>query len=275
MSAISYLSPQIETVLGYPLSDWEERGFWMQVTHPDDRDEVMAESTRASATGEPYRQEYRMIARDGRVVWIHDESVIVHDADGRPLYWQGVMMDVTERKHTEEQLRQAEERHRALIEHIPAVVYRESPEGDPAKFYISPQVHDLFGHTPQAWTWTPDFWRSGIHPDDQAFVYEIDDRSNETKEPYSVDYRFRHADGRWIWVHDEATFLSERDDEGYWQGFLLDITERKHAEDQLREAELKFRTIVEQNQAIFYTRRSIRRTRRCRSRPTSHRATPT
>ena len=59
-------------------------GFWMQVTHPDDRDEVMAESTRASATGEPYRQEYRMIARDGRVVWIHDESVIVHDADGRP-----------------------------------------------------------------------------------------------------------------------------------------------------------------------------------------------
>ena len=108
MSVISYLSPQIETVLGYPLSDWEERGFWMKVTHPDDRDDVMAESARASATLEPYRQEYRLIARDGRVVWIHDESVIVHDADGRPLYWQGVMMDVTERKHTEDQLRQAE-----------------------------------------------------------------------------------------------------------------------------------------------------------------------
>ncbi|MGZ8629533.1 MAG: PAS domain-containing protein [Actinomycetota bacterium] len=253
LSVIAYLSPQIETVLGYPLGEWEAPGFWMQVTHPDDRDEVMAESARTNDTGEPYRQEYRMVARDGGVIWIHDESVIVNDASGRPLYWQGVMIDVTERKHAEEQLRQAEERYRALIEHIPAVVYRESPEGDPARFYISPQVHDFFGFTPEEWTWTPDFWRRGIHPDDQALVYEVDDRSNETKEAYSIDYRFRHADGRWVWVHDEATFVPERDDEGFWQGFLLDITERKHAEEQVREAEVKFRTIVEQNQAIFYT----------------------
>jgi PAS domain S-box-containing protein len=253
LSVIAYLSPQIVTILGYPLSDWEAPGFWMQVTHPDDRDAVMAESARTNDTGEPYRQEYRMVASDGRVVWIHDESVVVHDADGRPLYWQGVMMDVTERKHAEEQLRQAEERYRALIEHIPAVVYRESPEGDPAKFYISPQVHDFFGYAPEEWTWTPDFWRSRIHPDDRALVYEVDDRSNETKQAYSVDYRFRHADERWVWVHDEATFVPERDDEGFWQGFLLDITERKNAEERVREAEVKFRTIVEQNQAIFYT----------------------
>ena len=56
-----------------------------------------------------------------------------------------------------------------------------------------------------------------------------------------------------MWVRDEATFVPELDGEGFWQGFMLDITERKRAEDQLREAELKFRTIVEQNQAIFYT----------------------
>ena len=56
-----------------------------------------------------------------------------------------------------------------------------------------------------------------------------------------------------MWVRDEATFVPDLDGEGFWQGFMLDITERKRAEDQLREAELKFRTIVEQNQAIFYT----------------------
>ena len=252
-SVSSYLSPQIEAVLGYPLAAWGAPGFWLEVIHPDDRDRVMAESTRTNGTLEPYQQEYRMIAVDGREVWIHDESVVVRDTLGDPLYWQGVMLDVTERKHAEEQLRQAEQRHRALIEHIPAVVYRESPEGDPAKFYISPQVVDLFGYTPELWTWTPDFWRDRIHPDDRALVYDVDDRSNETKDPYTLDYRFRHADGRWIWVHDEATFVPDPDDEGFWQGFLVDITERKEAEERLREAELKFRTIVEQNQAIFYT----------------------
>ena len=252
-TVISYLSPQIEAILGYPIEAWEQPGFWLQVIHPDDREAVMAESVRTNDSGEPYAQEYRMVASDGRVMWIHDESVIVHDANGVPLYWQGVMLDVTERKQAEEQLRQAEQRYRALIEHIPAVVYRESPEGDPAKFYISPQVRDMFGYTPDEWTWTPDFWRDGIHPDDQAMVFEVDDRSNDTKEAYSLDYRFRHADGHWIWVHDEATFVSEAGDEGFWQGFLVDITERKRAEDGLRDAELKFRTIVEQNQAIFYT----------------------
>jgi PAS domain S-box-containing protein len=382
-SVISYLSPQIETVLGHPMEAWETPGFWLQVIHPDDRDPVMAESARTNDTGEAYRQEYRMIAADGREVWIHDESTLVHDAQGVPVYWQGVMMDVTVRKQAELQLRRAEERFRTLVEHIPgvvyaepmeyepsllylspqvegvlgwrpeqwqadprfwfkrlhpddhdrvaalndaanetkqpftadyrmrhsdghwvwihdeavpvlnehgeplfwqgvllditaqkeaqtslaeaeqryralieqipAVVYRETPEGDPLKFYISPQVHDLFGYTVEEWTWTPGFWRGNIHPGDQPLVYEVDDRSNETRRPYTLDYRFRHADGHWMWVHDEATFVTESDGEGFWQGFLVDITERKEAEERLREAELKFRTIVEQNQAIFYT----------------------
>ncbi|MEX0650981.1 MAG: PAS domain-containing protein, partial [Actinomycetota bacterium] len=186
-------------------------------------------------------------------VWIHDEAVVVVDTEGTPLFWQGVLLDITAQKEAQRGLAEAEQRYRAIIENIPAVVYRESPEGDPEKFYISPQVRDLFGYTPEEWTWEPDFWRRGVHPDDQALVYEVDDRSNLTKDAYSLDYRFRHADGHWVWVHDEATFVPEPGDEGFWQGFLMDITERKHAEERLREAEVKFRTIVEQNQAIFYT----------------------
>jgi PAS domain S-box-containing protein len=204
-------------------------------------------------TGEPYRQDYRMIAADGSVVWFHDESVLINGDDGEPLMWQGVMIDITERKEAEDRLREAEERYRVLVEHIPAVADVEAPDGNPHDFYISPQVRAVFGYTPEEWTWQPGFWRSKLHPDDLARVAEIDDRANRTQEDYSMDYRIQAADGRWRWVHDEAVFVRRPGGPGFWQGFLIDITERKEGESRLIEAEEKFRTIVEQSQATFYT----------------------
>ena len=214
----------------------------------------MEESRRTIRSREPYRQDYRVLTKDGRLLWFHDEAVLVEDQPGKPAFWQGVMMDITERKLAEEQLRRAEERHRALIEHIPAIVYTESPDADPARFYISPQVQDLVGATPEEWTWTPGFWKDHIHPDDRDAATAANDHSNETKEGYVLDYRFRHVDGHWMWIHDEATFVVEPNGGGFWQGFMFDVTEAKRAEEQLREAEEKFRTIVEQSQAVFYVR---------------------
>ena len=156
-SVSSYLSPQIETVLGYPIQAWESPGFWLEVIHPDDRDrsdgrERPDERHPRARTSRSTGCSPRTAARSGSTT----SRSSCTTRSGNPLYWQGVMLDVTERKHAEDQLRQAEQRHRALIEHIPAVVYRESPEGDPARFYISPQVEDLFGYTPEVWTWTPE-----------------------------------------------------------------------------------------------------------------------
>lgn len=59
---------------------------------------VLAEDARTDRTGEPFGMEYRMIRRDGGVVWVQDEALLVRDEAGRPLSWQGVMLDVTERK---------------------------------------------------------------------------------------------------------------------------------------------------------------------------------
>ena len=249
-----YVSPQVERILGYTPDQWRRTAdFWKLHVHPDDLAGVIEINDRVNESGATFLAEYRFRAADGSYRWLRDEAVRVHDDDGLPLFWQGVMLDITDQKRAQQDLRDADERYRAVVEHIPAVVYTEAPDADPAKFYISPQVTDLFGYTADEWTWTADFWRDRIHPDDAEAVVAADERSNETLEAYTLDYRFRHRDGHWVWVRDEATFVPELDGEGFWQGFMLDITERKRAEDQLREAELKFRTIVEQNQAIFYT----------------------
>jgi PAS domain S-box-containing protein len=251
-ASVVYVSGQIERILGYPQDAWATPGAWIGMLHPADRDRVLGNDAR-SEDGTPYSDEYRMIAADGSVVWFHDEAILISDEHGLPLMWQGVMVDITEQKRAEIGLRDAEERYRALVEHIPAVVYTETLDADPERFYISPQVEQVFGWTDEEWRWTQDFWFDHVHPDDLDRVREVDERSNETRATYAMEYRFQHGDGRWLWVRDEAMFLTDPEGDGYWQGFMIDITERKHAEEALREAELKFRTIVEQNQAIFYT----------------------
>jgi PAS domain S-box-containing protein len=251
-SVLTYVSPQIETVLGYTAAEWSASHMWSNAMHPDDLPSVLAEGARTSRTGEPYRQDYRMVARDGRIVWFHDEAHLIRDERGEPLFWQGVMVDITERKDTEDQLRQAQERLQALIDHIPAVVYLETPDAAADHFYISPQVERVFGYTATEWAYTPDFWIDRVHPDDRERVGAVDGRSDEERRSFTCDYRFLRADGTYIWVHDEAMFVPMSDGSGFWQGFLFDITERKEAEEQLAAAERVLRATVEHLPAIVY-----------------------
>jgi PAS domain S-box-containing protein len=90
------VSPQVESILGYTPEEWlGDAARWEGALHPDDRDRVVASCARANETFEPWREEYRMVAKDGRVVWIHDQAVLVRGANGTPLCWQGIMVDVT------------------------------------------------------------------------------------------------------------------------------------------------------------------------------------
>jgi PAS domain S-box-containing protein len=105
--AVTYVSPQYETILGYPPeSKMIDEEHWLRTIHPEDRERVLAEEARTDQTGEPFKVEYRVIARDGRVVWVRDEATLVRDEEGHPLYWLGVQYDVTEQK------REAQERER-------------------------------------------------------------------------------------------------------------------------------------------------------------------
>jgi diguanylate cyclase (GGDEF)-like protein/PAS domain S-box-containing protein len=104
-SSTVYMSPQIEELLGYAAEEWlTEPKMWDKVLHPEDRERILAEHLRTNETGEPFRDEYRVIARDGRVVWVRDEASLVADEKGRDRFWQGVIVDITDRKRAEEQV---------------------------------------------------------------------------------------------------------------------------------------------------------------------------
>jgi PAS domain S-box-containing protein len=106
-SSMIYVSPQVEELVGYsPAEILADPGFFPRLLHPDDRERVLAEHARAYTRGESFSTEYRRVARDGRVVWVHDEVMVVRDASGRPRHAQGFMIDITERKQAEEARRQ-------------------------------------------------------------------------------------------------------------------------------------------------------------------------
>jgi PAS domain S-box-containing protein len=101
-----YVSPQVERILGFTQAEYlADSGLWQELLHPDDRQRILGESEYFYTTGEPFISEYRTYTREGRIVWFHDEAVILHDAAGKPQYIQGVRMDITELKQAEEKIK--------------------------------------------------------------------------------------------------------------------------------------------------------------------------
>jgi PAS domain S-box-containing protein len=102
-SILTYVSPQIETMLGFTPAEWlTELRPWERQIHPEDYERVMAAGEHSRATGEPFDIEYRLFTRDGRTVWLHDQSYWIRDDAGRIRSYQGVAFDITERKQAEE-----------------------------------------------------------------------------------------------------------------------------------------------------------------------------
>ena len=100
-----YFSPQCGGMLGYSAEEFMRHPeLWQQALHPEDLDRALSLDAQHYATGQPISSEYRLIARDGRIVWVHDQAVMVRDAAGRQRYSQGVLLDITERKQAEEEL---------------------------------------------------------------------------------------------------------------------------------------------------------------------------
>ena len=104
-----YVSPQIETMLGFSPEEWlSDPMNWMNQVYPEDREIVLGAENLFQQTHDLFRAEYRMCARDGRVLWFRDEGVLLKQSEGRGLLMQGVMYEITERKRLEDQLRHSQ-----------------------------------------------------------------------------------------------------------------------------------------------------------------------
>jgi PAS domain S-box-containing protein len=233
----TYVSPQVSRILGYSPAEFiADPQLWRKLRHPADRARVLAAERTAEITRQPFHAEYRMYAKNGRLLWFRDDAVIV-DHGGGATFWQGVMFDITAEKLAEEQAQAAERRYRSLVETLPAVVYIDQLDERASNVYTSPYSERLLGYTTEDWNADPDLWVKILHPEDRDRAIAAQAHHVETGEPYDQIYRLIARDGRVVWVRDMAVVVY--DDDGtplYSQGFLLDITPLKEAEIALQEA---------------------------------------
>ncbi|MFZ5821884.1 MAG: GAF domain-containing protein [Chloroflexota bacterium] len=192
--------------------------------------------------------ESRHHRKDGKIIWTATNARTVQNAQGQFLYFEGLVTDITSRKQVEFASLAGEEMYRALVEHLPAIVFLDSTDELETTLYISPKVKDLLGYMPDEWMGSPAIWEKSLHPDDLERVLAEDKRTRKTADPFQMEYRLRRRDGEYIWVRELSSVISDANGTPiYWQGFLLDISEQKQAEQAILESEAQFKQVFRSN----------------------------
>lgn len=239
-----YISPEFER-FGYPLEDWvTQHDIWDRVMHPEDRDEVLAKTREAMREGDGIDFEYRIVCKDGEVVWVRDRSCFIKDKNGEPICWQGVILNITEHKKAQQELEKREKLYRTLARTIPKTSvlifdheFRytladgeqlKNQKWSPAKFE-NKTLFDVFSHeTASEWA---GYYQRALAGEDVVIDTETQTEAFQT--------------------HVRPV----RDDDGrIFAGMVMwrDVTENKRANDAIKQSEAKYRQLFENASDIIY-----------------------
>ena len=232
-----YVSPQVKELLGFTPREWlADSTLWLRHVHPEDRDLVLAEEQRLRETGNSFFAEYRMLARDGRVLWFRDESMILRGADSRPTLLYGILYDITERKAAEYALRESEERLRMALEAAHLGMWEWDPETD-AVFWDDRQCK-LFGLWANQAPPTAAKFIELVNPEDHHWVRHAVREALRTGGAYGAEYRVRWPDGSEHWLASAGRVMHDASENTRrMRGITYDVTDRRSLEDHLRRAQ--------------------------------------
>ena len=242
-----FVSPRIRELVGYSPEEWMAGDFeiWIRSIHPEDRERVVNRYLTAMRDGSLFDEEYRLFRRDGRLIWVRDTASVQTDENGKPLHIQGVVQDITAVKEAQAVMRLQS----AALEVVANAIVITDRKGTIQ--WVNSAYTRLTGYTlEESVGKTPRILYSGIQ--DETFYKQLWETILSGK-VWRGELINKRKDGSLY--YEEQTITPLLDSQGqitHFIGVKQDISSRKHAEEVLRESELKYRSLVEQLPAVVY-----------------------
>jgi PAS domain S-box-containing protein len=234
--SVEFVSKNVQQ-FGYSCDDFHSgRVLFANLVYPDDLKRVVQEVTQYSQAGvTDFTQEYRIITQTGEVRWLDDHTWIRRATDGTITHYQGIVIDITERKQAEENLRANKDRYRLLAEHATDIISRHTPDG--VFLYASPACRTLLGYEPEELIGHSAY--EFFHPLDLE-NFKLKRRSTflASQIGYPFGYRIRRKSGEYLWFEttSQVVYDSSSGEVQEIVAISRDITERKTTEAQLEAA---------------------------------------
>ena len=212
--------------------------WWEEAIHPDDRKEVVRELVRSLGEGIEFAREFRLLTPERVVYWVRVHARDLRSANGELTGVVGTVEDVTDRRQAEDALRQSEERFRSVGASAPIGIFQTDADGEAV--FTNQRLDEIAGRQ-----FGPGYhWYDAVHPDDREEVIRQVFKSIADRTEFASEMRFLTPEGVVHWIHVRARDIRSKD--GRFAGVVgtvEDITERREAEEALRQSEERFRSL--------------------------------
>jgi PAS domain S-box-containing protein len=247
------LSDEARRIFGVePLDLPNWHGRWLSLIHPEDREKTAEASERALRGEGRYDVEYRVVRPDGAVRLVRSQGDVTRDDSGRPVQQFGVMQDITDLWHAQQELRARQEMLELAQKAARAVAFDWYIGARESENRWSPDLEAMYGLVPGTFDRTFQGWKKLVHPDDWPAVKLALKHANESGD-VAAEYRVIHMDGSAHWLQAKGRmFFDAEGQPDRMVGFMIDVTDRRHAEEELRATEARFRTFVDHATDAFF-----------------------
>lgn len=220
-----------------------------RIIYPADRELVANAVQEAVVRDCPFNITYRIVHRSGDIRWVQERGSAVRGHGGQIEYLEGFIFDITREKRSEDALRESEQRFRNIADSTPFMIWASGP--DKGISFANARILDYFDKSMDEMVGSG--WIDVLHPNDRDRVLAEYASAFDSWQPFETEYRVRRRDGEWRWLllHGVPRFAPGGDFTGYI-GSAMDVTERHKRVEELRESEMRFRSIADSTPFMIF-----------------------
>jgi PAS domain S-box-containing protein len=245
-------SGSLEKIYGWETGTEGSWEIFQQCVHPQDRDFVNQAVIQALEQNGEYDIEFRLVLPDDSIRWLATKGHVFRDCSGKPVRMFGVDMDITKRKQVEAELRESQLRWELALRGTNDGIWDWNVKTN--EVFFSPRWKEMLGYADHEIAHHVDEWSSRVHPDDLGWVTQaIQDHFAQKTPFYITEHRIRCKNGTYKWILDRGQALWDEDGNAVrMAGSHTDVTERKQAEEALRESEQRLQAILDNSSAVIF-----------------------